>query len=74
MLSVKRRTDSCVNADLITVLCCPETRQRLRWATAAELLRAKVEQGLAREDGNVVYPVVEGIPMLMVEHAVRLED
>ena len=73
-MKVESRPDSCVNADLLALLCCPETRQRLRAATADELLRAKVEQGLAREDGRVVYPILDGIPMLMVEHAVRIGE
>ena len=60
--------------ELLGLLVCPETKQRLRAATADELLRAKVEQGLAREDGRVVYPIVDGIPMLMVEHAVRIGE
>ena len=58
--------------ELLAILVCPETKQRLRAATADELSRAKLEDGIAREDGQVVYPIVEGIPMLMVEHAVRI--
>ena len=65
--------DPGVNADLLAVLCCPETRQPLRLATRDELARTGVEQGLIREDGKVVYPIVEGIPMLLVEHAMRIE-
>lgn len=58
--------------ELLAILVCPETKQRLRAATADELSRAKLEQGITREDGRVVYPIVEGIPMLMVDHAVRI--
>ena len=57
---------------LLAILVCPATKQRLRMATAGELARAKVEQGLIREDGQVVYPILEGIPMLMMEHGVRI--
>ena len=60
--------------ELLAILVCPETKQRLRAATADELSRAKLADGIAREDGLVVYPILDGIPMLMVEHAVRLED
>ena len=63
-----------LSADLIAILRCPEMGLKLRVATEDELSRAKLEQGLAREDGQVVYPIVEGIPMLMVEHAVRIGD
>ncbi len=61
-----------ISDELLAILVCPETKQRLRAATADELSRAKLEQGIAREDGRVVYPIVEGIPMLMVDHAVRI--
>ena len=73
-MSVESRPDFCVNADLLALLCCPETRQRLRVATMDELLRAKVADGIAREDGLVIYPILDGIPMLMVEHAVRIGE
>ena len=63
---------SILSAELLALLRCPESRQPLRPATLEELGRAKLEAGLAREDGCVVYPIVEGIPMLMAEHAVRI--
>lgn len=58
-----------LSADLIAVLRCPETGQPLRMATAEELARVQIEQGLAREDGTAVYPVCDGIPVLLVEEA-----
>ena len=61
-----------LSAELMALLCCPESRQPLRLATAEELGRAKLDAGLTREDGCVVYPILEGIPMLMVEHGVRI--
>ena len=73
-MRVESRPDFYVSTDLLALLCCPETRQRLRVATVSELALAKVEQGLAREDGRVVYPILDGIPMLMVEHAVRIGE
>ena len=54
-------------ADLIAVLRCPESRQPLRLATAEELARVQLDAGLTREDGRVVYPIREGIPMLLAE-------
>ena len=57
---------------LLAILVCPETKQRLRLATADELACAKVEHGLVREDGVVLYPISDGIPMLLPEHGVRI--
>ena len=63
----------CVLSDeLISILICPETKQRLRLATPEELALANVEQGLIREDGQVVYPVQDEIAMLMLEYGVRI--
>jgi uncharacterized protein YbaR (Trm112 family) len=61
-----------IDERLLAILVCPETRQRLRPATAEELDRAKVERGFVREDGSILYPVLEGIPMLLPEHGVRI--
>ena len=58
--------------ELISILVCPETKQRLRPATPDELAMAKVEHGLIREDGQVVYPIEDGIAMLMPEYGVRI--
>ena len=56
-----------LSADLIALLRCPESRQPLRIATAEELARMQFTEGLIREDGLVVYPIRDGIPMLLVE-------
>ena len=57
---------------MISILICPETKQRLRLATPEELALAKVESGLTREDGQIVYPVEDEIAMLMPEYGVRI--
>ncbi len=33
----------------------------------------KIEGGLVREDGKYLYPVIEGIPILLPEEAIPLE-
>ncbi|MDH3718404.1 MAG: hypothetical protein OES79_09825 [Planctomycetota bacterium] len=37
-------------------------------------LEEKMDGGLVREDNQVLYPIVDGIPILLVEEAIRLED
>jgi uncharacterized protein YbaR (Trm112 family) len=61
-----------LSADLISLLRCPESGQRLRIATAREIALTKFGHGLIREDGRVVYPIEDDIPLVMIEHAVRI--
>jgi uncharacterized protein YbaR (Trm112 family) len=37
-------------------------------------LEDKMDGGLVREDNQVLYPIVDGIPILLVEEAIRLDD
>jgi uncharacterized protein len=58
----------------------PELVQRLNAAIAAgsvknaagEVVREPVEGGLVREDRRVVYPVREGIPIMLIDEAIGL--
>ena len=78
-----------VAADLIAILVCPESKQPVAAATAAQLAAlnnsiragniynragARVEQelteALVREDGRVLYPVEDGIPVMLVEESI----
>lgn len=80
-----------IDAELLTILCCPETRQSLEWADApliAEINRKiaggqasnrggktvtePIENGLLRSDRTVLYPVRDGIPVLLVEEGILL--
>lgn len=80
-----------VSPELIEILVCPETRQPVRPATAAELeaLNARVAagllrnrggepvpkpiaEGLVREDGKVLYPVDDGIPVMLIDESIEL--
>ncbi len=80
-----------LDAELISILCCPETHQPVRLAEA-DLVGAinaaiaagqvtnrggakvseRVDGGLVREDGKVVYPVRDDIPVMLVEEAIAL--
>lgn len=38
-----------------------------------EAVQTPIEGGLVREDGKLIYPVQEGIPVMLVERAISLE-
>ena len=67
-----------MDAFLLEIICCPTTHQPLRTSTPAELAAAKsatdasFTEGLTREDGLVLYPVRNGIPLLIPEEAVQI--
>jgi len=64
--------------ELLEVLCCPATRQPLRMASPAELALANarlaepITEGLLREDGGVLYPIRNGIPLLVPAEGLTL--
>jgi len=81
-----RRT---IDKDLLDMLACPDTRQRLSEAGADVLERVnarvrsgaartvggkavegELEAGLVRQDGKVVYPIRDGIPVLLVDEGI----
>ena len=80
-----------VNADLVEILVCPESRQPVHLASAEELeavnarirdgslrnrggdaLSRPLEEALIREDGRVLYPVDDGIPVMLIEESIEL--
>jgi len=67
-----------MDASLLDLICCPATRQPLRWADAETLARAAkstpqpLAEGLIREDGLLLYPVINGIPILLAEAGIAI--
>lgn len=80
-----------LDAQLLEILVCPETRQPLRVADADTLARVnsaiaagsvvarsgtpvsgQLVEALVREDGNLLYPVRDEIPIMLVDEAIDL--
>lgn len=51
--------------ELLAILVCPVTRTKLRWDEAA--------QELVSEAAGLAYPVRDGIPVMLVEEARKLD-
>jgi uncharacterized protein YbaR (Trm112 family) len=81
-----------INSELLEILVCPETKQKLRLADEETLdqvnravvagslknqsgdrVKDRIEAGLVREDGMVLYPVKDDIPVMLLDEAIRLE-
>lgn len=82
-----------IDEELLSILACPETHQKLSEADAALVERVNaaiaagdqrnaaghhveqaIEGGLVREDGAILYPVRDGIPVLLIEEGLPLAD
>ena len=67
-----------MDEELLEILCCPLTRQPLRLADTDALNKASakvgrpVVEGLLRQDGSMLYPIRNGIPLLTPEDGIRL--
>jgi uncharacterized protein YbaR (Trm112 family) len=67
-----------VSPELLTLLRCPETRQQLTVAPDASLAslnasrETPLEGALLRSDGKVVYPIRNGIPVLLRDEAIAI--
>ncbi len=65
-----------VSPELLALLRCPLTMQPLRLAPPELLARLPVslDSALVREDGAVVYPIRDGIPVLLPEEAIAVDS
>ena len=67
-----------MDEELLQILCCPLTRQPLRLADkdalndASAKVARPISEGLIREDGRMLYPISNGIPLLTPEEGISL--
>jgi uncharacterized protein YbaR (Trm112 family) len=80
-----------IDQDLLDILRCPETRQRLTPADAdlierlnreigegrltnrgGEAVSEPLDAGLVREDGQILYPVRDDIPEMLIDSGIAL--
>ena len=40
---------------------------------SGDRVKNRIEEGLVREDGNVLYPVKDDIPVMLLDEAIRLD-
>lgn len=75
-MSVERKSSASVSPELLALLRCPLTMQPLRLAPPELLARLPVplDAALVREDGAMVYPIRDGIPVLLPDEAIPVDS
>lgn len=62
-----------VDGELLATLNRAVAEKRLKNRTG-DLVERPLDGGLLREDGAFVYPIVDGIPIMLVDEAIPLEQ
>ena len=80
-----------VSSELLEILVCPETHQRVSPAgedvlaplnekaqqgslrnRGGEVVAGPIAEGLVREDGRILYPVEDDIPVMLIEESIEI--
>ncbi len=67
-----KQTLKLADARVLDRLNLAVTEGRLR-NRAGEQVKERLREGLVREDGRVLYPVREGIPVMLLDEAILLD-
>lgn len=59
--------------DLVSALNRAVNEGRLR-NRAGERVEKRLDGGLVRDDGAVIYPIIDGIPIMLVDEAIPLDQ
>ena len=59
------------SADVLKQLCEDIAAGRIR-NRGGDTLTEPIEEGLVREDGRILYPVDDGIPVMLIEESIEL--
>ncbi|MCP9452461.1 MAG: hypothetical protein NNA23_07225 [Nitrospira sp.] len=81
-----------IDAELLAILCCPETKQPLTVADdslvrrlndqiregkiknrAEQVISDSLSGGLLRADGKILYPIIDDIPVLLIEEGIPID-
>lgn len=68
-----------LHQELLDILVCPQNKMRVSLADQSlvdqinEGCEKKIDGGLIREDRTILYPIVDGIPIMLIDEAISLE-
>ena len=68
-----------LHQELLDILVCPQNKMRVSLADQSlvdqinEGCEKKIDGGLIGEDRTILYPIVDGIPIMLIDEAISLE-
>jgi len=81
-----------IDSELLSILCCPETKQAVKLVddTLLSMVNDQIRRGnvrnrgevvvaetltggLLRADGKILYPIVDDIPVMLIEEGIPID-